>query len=165
MKLSSDVTGPDLWKSTMVQVLAWCHHHAISHYLSQCWPSSIAPYGITRLAYGLHIEARMKWTQLCRPHFRNHFDEWLNKRFYILIHISSMCVPGGVQLTINNGLGNDLGLNRWQTVTWGNVGNISWSHMLSLSLDQLINSGQLLIMWLEQELEGDPLYNCIYHLS
>ena len=34
-------------QSTQVQVMAWCHQ-ATSHYLSQCWPSSMSPYGITR---------------------------------------------------------------------------------------------------------------------
>ena len=34
-------------KSTLVQVMAWCRK-AKSHYLSQCWPSSMSPYGITR---------------------------------------------------------------------------------------------------------------------
>ena len=34
-------------KSTLVQVMAWCRQ-ATSHYLSQCWPSSISPYGIAR---------------------------------------------------------------------------------------------------------------------
>ena len=34
-------------KSTLVQVMAWCRQ-ATSHYLSQCWPRSMAPYGITR---------------------------------------------------------------------------------------------------------------------
>ena len=33
--------------STLVQVMAWCRQ-ATSHYLSQCWPSSLSPYGITR---------------------------------------------------------------------------------------------------------------------
>ena len=33
-------------KSTMVQVMAWCHQTA-SHYLSQCWPRSMPPYGVT----------------------------------------------------------------------------------------------------------------------
>ena len=33
-------------KSTLVQVMAWCHQ-ATSHYLSQCWPRSVLPYGIT----------------------------------------------------------------------------------------------------------------------
>ena len=34
-------------KSTSVQVMAWCHQ-ATSHYLSQCWPRFMSPYGITR---------------------------------------------------------------------------------------------------------------------
>ena len=34
-------------KSTLVQVMAWCRQ-ATSHYLSQCWPRSMAPYGVTR---------------------------------------------------------------------------------------------------------------------
>ena len=34
-------------KSTLVRVMAWCHQ-AMSHYMSQCWPKSIFPDGITR---------------------------------------------------------------------------------------------------------------------
>ena len=34
-------------QSTLVQVMAWCRQ-ATSHYLSQCWPSSLSPYGVTR---------------------------------------------------------------------------------------------------------------------
>ena len=34
-------------KSTLVQLMAWCHQ-ATSHYLSQCWPRSLSPYGVTR---------------------------------------------------------------------------------------------------------------------
>ena len=34
-------------KSTLVQVMAWCHQ-ATSHHLSQCWPRSMSPYGISR---------------------------------------------------------------------------------------------------------------------
>ena len=43
-------------KSTLVQVMAWCHQ-ATSHYLSQCWPSSMSPYGITRPQW-------VKWNNL-----------------------------------------------------------------------------------------------------
>ena len=34
-------------KSTMVQVMAWCRQ-ATSHYLSQCWPRLMLPYGVIR---------------------------------------------------------------------------------------------------------------------
>ena len=34
-------------QSTLVQVMAWCRQ-APSHYLNQCWPRSLPPYGVTR---------------------------------------------------------------------------------------------------------------------
>ena len=34
-------------QSTLVKVMAWCRQ-ATSHYLSQCWPRSLPPYGVTR---------------------------------------------------------------------------------------------------------------------
>ena len=34
-------------KSKLVHVMAWCRQ-ATSHYLSQCWPRSLSPYGVTR---------------------------------------------------------------------------------------------------------------------
>ena len=34
-------------QSTLDQVMAWCRQ-ATSHYLSQCWPRSLLPYGVTR---------------------------------------------------------------------------------------------------------------------
>ena len=34
-------------KSTFAQVMAWCLQ-AMSYYLSQCWSSSMSPYGLTR---------------------------------------------------------------------------------------------------------------------
>ena len=44
MKLPSDECHD---KSTLVQVMAWCRQ-ATSHYLSQCWPRSMLPNGVTR---------------------------------------------------------------------------------------------------------------------
>ena len=43
-KLSLDLSDN---KSTLVQVMAWCRQ-ATSHYLSQCWPRSRPPNGVTR---------------------------------------------------------------------------------------------------------------------
>ena len=45
--MSLDLTDD---KSTLVQVMAWCRQ-AASHYLSQCWPRSLSPYGVTRLQW------------------------------------------------------------------------------------------------------------------
>ena len=42
--MSLDLTDD---KSTLVQVMAWCRP-ATSHYLSQCWPRFLLPYGVTR---------------------------------------------------------------------------------------------------------------------
>ena len=42
--MSLDLTDDKL---TLVQVMAWCLM-APSHYLSQCWPRSLSPYGVTR---------------------------------------------------------------------------------------------------------------------
>ena len=42
--MSLDFTDDE---STLVKVMAWCHQ-ATSHYLSQCWPRSLSPYGVTR---------------------------------------------------------------------------------------------------------------------
>ena len=44
MWLSLDLTNK---KSVLVHVMAWCHL-AASHYLGQCWPRSMSPYGVTR---------------------------------------------------------------------------------------------------------------------
>ena len=43
-------------KSTLVQVMAWCRQ-ATSHYLSQCWPSSMLPYSVTRPQWVKKISA------------------------------------------------------------------------------------------------------------
>ena len=34
-------------KSTLAQVTTWCRQ-ATSHYLGQCWPRSVSPYGVAR---------------------------------------------------------------------------------------------------------------------
>ena len=49
--MPQDFTDDDI--STMVQVMAWCHG-APSHYLSQCWPRSEWPYGVTRPQWVKH---------------------------------------------------------------------------------------------------------------
>ena len=48
-------------RSTLVQVMAWCRQ-TTSHYLSQCWPRSLSPYGVTRPQW---VKA---WMSNCIPH-------------------------------------------------------------------------------------------------
>ena len=52
-------------KSTLVQVMAWCHQ-APSYYLNQCWPSSV-------LSLWGHIEARTKKADIWLTVFSKHF--------------------------------------------------------------------------------------------
>ena len=47
-------------KSTLVQVMAWCHQ-ATSHYLSHCWPRSVLPYGITRSQWVKAIQTYLQY--------------------------------------------------------------------------------------------------------
>ena len=50
-------------KSTLVQVMAWCHQ-APSHYLSQCWPRFLLPYGVTRPQWVNPLGAQLVWWNL-----------------------------------------------------------------------------------------------------
>ena len=52
--MSLDLTDD---KSTLVQVMAWCHQ-ATSHYLSQCWPRSMSPYGISKPQW---VKSTISW--------------------------------------------------------------------------------------------------------
>ena len=56
-------------KSPLVQVMAWCHQ-ATSHYLNQCFPRSLSPYGVTRpqwvKAHPSHANPLIcSWPQSC----------------------------------------------------------------------------------------------------
>ena len=86
-------------KSILVQVLAWCHQ-ATSHYLSQCWPRSILPYGIIRLQW-------IKTLQHMLTHGLTHWGRvthiWINK------------------LTIIGSI-NGLSPGRRQAIIWTNAG-------------------------------------------
>ena len=81
-------------KSTLVQVMAWCRQ-ATSHYLSQCWPRSLSPYGITRSQW-----VKYEWYSCCRPvitwyntkqsFIYNYKDKYRNK-----IQMLNCKCPGG----------------------------------------------------------------------
>ena len=47
-------------QSILVQVMAWCRQ-ATSHYLSQCWPRSLSPYGVTRPQWVNILKTRSLW--------------------------------------------------------------------------------------------------------
>ena len=75
-------------KSTLVQVMAWCWQ-ATSHYLSQCWPRSVSPYGVispqwvfircqvnTLLIYCQMDPSKQNGRHFGRRHFEMNFLEW-----------------------------------------------------------------------------------------
>ena len=65
-------------KSTLVQVMAWCRQ-ATSHYLNQCLPRSLLPYGITR-PHWVNIVSFIhpSPTQLLHWRWSNHTIESIN---------------------------------------------------------------------------------------
>ena len=64
-------------KSTLVQVIAWCRQ-ATSHYLSQCWPRSLLPYGVIRPQW---VNSYLYWFQ------------WLHKLYLACHHTSTAHHP------------------------------------------------------------------------
>ena len=57
--ISQELTADE---SILVQVMAWCQQ-ATSHYLSQCWPRSLLPYGIIRPQW-VKAEHFLRWSLL-----------------------------------------------------------------------------------------------------
>ena len=58
-------------KSTLVQVMAWCHQ-ATSHYLSQCWRRFMSPNGVTRPQWVKFVSIRNKQKYWCAFVFNSH---------------------------------------------------------------------------------------------
>ena len=108
-------------KSTLVQVMAWCRQ-ATSHYLSQCWPRSVSPYGVTRPQWVINhwLSDRIRnyipvklWDVITHPWLNllrlrqngRHFSDdilkyiFLNENVWISIKISLKFVP---KVPINN---------------------------------------------------------------
>ena len=99
-------------KSTLVQVMAWCHQ-ATSHYLSQCWPRSLSPYGVTR-------------------------PQWVKRIFFIetfvfLTEISLKSVPLNPVMWSWLGNLNGLAPNRRQANVWTNDDTVHWSLYASIN--------------------------------
>ena len=64
-------------KSTLVQVMAWCRQ-ATSHYLSQCWPRSLSPYGVTR---PLWVNCSSTWQYSCNIAVLSHWQGRVDYKF------------------------------------------------------------------------------------
>ena len=83
-----NITG----KSTLVQVMAWCRQ-ATSHYLSQCWPRSMLPYGVIR----------PQWVKNKRNLFLRNQNHWFLQAFHHIYGLVQDC---------NNSIANALELLR-----------------------------------------------------
>ena len=104
-------------KSTLVQVMAWCRQ-ATSHYLSQCWPRSLSPYGVTRL----------QWVNLAIFKLVSRIDT---------LHVSCVIViklmPKETSLMVTQcWFRKWLGAISRQAITWANVGPDPCHHIASL---------------------------------
>ena len=88
----ASVTGPYLWLSTLVQVMAWCRQ-ATSRYLSQCWPRSLSPYGVTRPQWVKSSLPQQNGCHFADDIFRCIFVNW---KFCILIVIWLKFIPEGL---------------------------------------------------------------------
>ena len=53
-------------KSTLVRVVAWCRQPT-SHYLNQCWPRSLPPYGVTRLQWVKWVTCASSMVAMTNP--------------------------------------------------------------------------------------------------
>ena len=100
-------------KSTLVQVMAWSWcRQTTSHYLSQYWPSSMSPYGITR------------HNNILRPELHgHHFADkiFISNIFYWLKIIMVLHKKHPIDKKLSIGLGSGLATNTWQTIIWTNV--------------------------------------------
>ena len=93
-------------KPTLVQVMAWCRQ-ATSHYLSQCWPRFVSPYGFTRPQWVTHNEIRL--LAHLKPFLRN-----------TSTHLSIFCNTLSVIMIMSMGV---LIIRNMSSVTW-------WRHQM-----------------------------------
>ena len=95
--LRSMPQNPSDDKSTLVQVMAWCRQ-AASHYLSQCCPKSLSPYGVTRPQWVNALKVFYEHIETKWPHFVNDIFKFifLYKNRCVLIKISLKSLPKGI---------------------------------------------------------------------
>ena len=80
-------------KSALVKVMAWCRQ-ATSHYLSQCWPRSMLPNGVTRPQWVNNLRSEQNGRHLAAT-FSNAFSWlkiilfWLKFQWSLLLSIQS----------------------------------------------------------------------------
>ena len=121
-------------KSTLVQVMAWCRQ-ATSHYLSQCWPRSLSPYGVARPRWIITLRPRQNCCHFADDIFKCIF---LNENAWILLKISSKFVR---KVWINNIPVLD------QIMAWRRPGDKPFSEPMTVSL--LMHICVTLLEWIK----------------
>ena len=103
-------------KSTLVQVMAWCLQ-ATSLYLSQCWPRSVSPYGVTR-------------------------PQWVKSTWFISWHLIIFSVVSGlldIEFTcFRHSSRNEHGKS-WQTTFWNTLFQFTFHRNIFLGIQCIIN--------------------------
>ena len=81
-------------KSTLDQVMAWCHQ-ATSHYLNHCWLRSMSPYGITKPPWVYIIMDTSLMTMVDILIFDvklNHFCDYMSKTRCGVMSLNNECM-------------------------------------------------------------------------
>ena len=106
-------------QSTLVQIMAWCRQ-ATSHYLSQCWPRSLWPSGVTRPQWVNGLICLPTFQGTCSFHHctfaplfllkQNLYSHILNNRIYTGIYFEKIFRPirPYLSLMVNWTLRNEL---------------------------------------------------------
>ena len=101
-------------KSKLVQVMAWCRQ-ATSHYLSQCWPRSMSPYGVIKLQLVNSPVLLMHGKQLCT-------QAYLTKFFFRKTDATFLCPHSGnfpTEIFVLNPSPGPAGGSNQHYVFWG----------------------------------------------
>ena len=93
-------------KSTLVQVMAWCRQTP-SHYLSQCWPRFMSPYGIIRPQWVKLINSLQKLWAISST-MRQKTMESETKFFKMLWEVPELTQNEGFAIRMPSGLFNSL---------------------------------------------------------
>ena len=96
---------------TLVQVMACCRQ-ATSHYLNQCWPRSLSPYGVTRpewvnciscssliKIFSFLFQVSLKSTLAIFAYFSNNIREYYSLTF-VYSSVTSLCIPAACICTM-----------------------------------------------------------------
>ena len=126
-------------QSMLVQVMAWCRQ-ATSHYMSQCWPRSLSPYGVTRpqwVNYKFGIKPHLSGTnKLIMYDHKQHLSyyEWSSMIFAVSILVRA---PPLIALCLL------MPFNGWQMWKWGSSFSVimaSWrKHVILVSKSHIIS--------------------------